>query len=121
MSSQMPQEIEVWYILPAIRRELAKSMINDYKLSQKETAGILNITESAVSRYVKSKRAKEVEFTDDAGKKIKLAAGRVIADNKLLMKEIYELCKMAKVTKLLCELHMQHDKSVAKGCDVCLK
>ena len=121
MSTQMPQEIEVWYILPAIRRELAKSMIEDYKLSQKETAKILNITESAVSQYVKSKRAKEVEFKGDASKKIKEAAGRIIKDSKMLMKEVYDLSGVIKVSKLLCEIHMQHDKNVPKGCDICLK
>ncbi len=121
MSTQMPQEIEVWYVLPAIRRELAKSMIKDYKLSQKDTSKILNITESAVSQYVKSKRAKEVEFKGDAAKKIKEAAGRIIADNKLLMKEVYDLSSVVKVSKLLCEIHMQHDKTVAKGCNICLK
>jgi len=26
----MPQEIEVWYTIPALRRELTKSMIEDY-------------------------------------------------------------------------------------------
>ena len=41
MQETMPQEIEVRYILPAIRRELARVFIEEHKLSQKETAKIL--------------------------------------------------------------------------------
>jgi uncharacterized protein len=121
MSSQMPQEIEVWYVLPAIRKELAKSMVEDYKLSQKEVAGILGITEAAVSQYRKSRRATGVEFNPGTLEEIKKAAGRVIRDSSLVRKEIYNLCSMVKVTKQLCELHMHHDKSVPEGCDICLK
>ena len=38
MSELMRQEIEVWDVLPAIRRELAKVMVTKHKLSQRETA-----------------------------------------------------------------------------------
>ena len=41
MQETMPQEIEVRYILPAIRRELARIFIQDHKLNQKEAAKIL--------------------------------------------------------------------------------
>ena len=53
----LPQEIEVWYIIPAIRRELAKNMIEKHGLTQKEAAEKLGLTEAAVSRYVSGKRA----------------------------------------------------------------
>ena len=42
MQNQMPQEIEVWYTIPALRRELAKSMIEDFKLSQKQVSENMN-------------------------------------------------------------------------------
>ena len=35
----MPQEVEVWYIIPALRRELAKSMVEDYKMMQNKIIG----------------------------------------------------------------------------------
>ena len=52
----MPQEIEVRYILPALRKELAIELSKDMK--QKEVANILNITQSALSQYHKEKRGK---------------------------------------------------------------
>ena len=51
----MPQEIEVWYIIPAVRRELAKSMVK-IGLKQKQIAVTLGITEAAVSQYLKLDR-----------------------------------------------------------------
>ena len=71
MQGQMPQEIEVWYILPAIRRDLTKSMINDLHLTQKEIAKIMGLTEAAVSQYIHSKRAKEIVFSNAVLKEIK--------------------------------------------------
>ena len=64
MQETMPQEIEVRYILPAIRRELARIFIQEHNLSQKEAANVLGLTEAAISQYLHYKRAKEVVFSD---------------------------------------------------------
>ena len=56
-----PQELEVWYILPAIRRELTISL-KEEGLKQRQVAEILGVTEAAVSQYIKSKRAKAIKF-----------------------------------------------------------
>ena len=118
---QMPQEIEVWYVIPAIRRELAKILVKDFKKSQKECAALLGITEAAVSQYLSQKRAKEVIFGRNTVKEIKKAAERIIKEGEVLMEEIYRLTAMVKVSKLLCDVHRKHDKTLPKGCDVCLK
>src|SRR3989338_7122887 len=65
MQETMPQEIEVRYIIPAIRRELASIFIKEHKLNQKEAAKLLGLTEAAISQYQHSKRAKEVVFSED--------------------------------------------------------
>ena len=64
-----PQEIEVFYILPALRRELAVSLKSAGK-SQKAIAGLLGVTEAAVSQYFSSKRASQVKFSDSLKKAI---------------------------------------------------
>jgi len=61
MKLEHPQEVEVWYVIPAIKRELSKSMMKDNGLSQKNVATLLGVTEAAVSQYINSKRANEVE------------------------------------------------------------
>jgi predicted transcriptional regulator len=57
MKNQIPCEIIVWHVLPAIRRELARIMIEKHGLTQKDTAKKLGLTEAAVSRYLSGKRA----------------------------------------------------------------
>ena len=65
----MPQEVEVWYVLPAIRRELAKVMKTktvqradedgdkkEHKITQKEIAKMLGVTEPAITQYLLRKR-----------------------------------------------------------------
>ena len=52
----MPCEIITWYMLPAIRRELAIRLIEHHGCTQKEAAGLLGITSAAVSQYLARKR-----------------------------------------------------------------
>ena len=59
----LPQEIEVWYMLPAIRKEFALTLIR-HELSQKEVAKLLGVTEAAVSQYKSEKRAHGLEFNE---------------------------------------------------------
>ena len=62
MSKVMPQEIEVWYLIPALRREFTRIFIKDYGLTQKQTADILGITEAAISQYLRLKIANQIKF-----------------------------------------------------------
>lgn len=114
----MPQEIEVWYILPAIRRELVKEMMV-LGLKQNQIASILGITEAAVSQYVKQKRAKEVEFTNETMEQIKASARAVMQDKERLIYEMQKILGMAKRSKTLCKVHYQHGNMPQK-CEACL-
>ena len=51
-------EYMMWNGLPVIRKEIAESMINDFGLSQKDTAEKLGITPAAVCQYVSRKRGR---------------------------------------------------------------
>ncbi|HLC55710.1 MAG TPA: hypothetical protein VJJ23_00555, partial [Candidatus Nanoarchaeia archaeon] len=77
MKFDMPQEIEVWYIIPALRREFA-SILKEKGFPQKQIAEKLKLTESAVSQYLKLKRAKDLDFDSNIQKEIKLAVDRFI-------------------------------------------
>src|SRR3989338_8090782 len=96
MHNQMPQEIEVWYIIPAIRRELTKSMI-DLGLTQKQVAKRMGITEAAVSQYLSFKRAKEVVFSNAVLDEIRKSA------KKMMQRKTQQNGKMSqrKLKKLL--------------------
>ena len=121
MGSIMPQEIEVWYLIPALRRELALSFINDYGLSQKKAAEMLGITDSAISQYLSLKRGNEIKFSKKEIEEIKKAAKEIIDDNKDIMKKIYDLSVSLRKSKTICGIHMSQDKNVEKNCDICFK
>ena len=118
----MPQEIEVRYILPAIRRELARIFIQEYKLSQKETASILGLTEAAVSQYQHSKRAKEVVFSEKVIDEIRVSAKRILADKSMhrqtLMAEMFRVSNLTNVKQILCDLHRSQSKDLG-NCNIC--
>jgi len=64
-----PCEIVVQKVLPAIRAELARIMI-DEGLPQHQVANRLGLTKAAVSQYVSAKRGHEVSFPTEIEGKI---------------------------------------------------
>lgn len=117
----MPQEIEVWYLIPALRRELAKVFIKDYKMSQKEAADILGITSAAISQYLNSKRGSEIKFSNGEIAEIKMAAEKIAGGKKSAMKEIYELSVLMKKSKAICAIHRSRERGISKECDICFR
>ncbi len=116
-----PQEIEVWYILPAIRRELAILLTKKHKLSQKEAAAILDVSEPAISQYMKSKRAKEVEFTKGTSMLIEKASENIIKDRSSLVHEVQNLIRAVRDDLTLCRIHRSKNKNLPAQCRACLR
>ncbi|MBT4174356.1 helix-turn-helix domain-containing protein [archaeon] len=115
----LPQEIEVWYIIPAIRKELAKALLEE-DLTQKEIAKRLCITEAAVSQYLKNKRGKDVKFSPAVLNQIKISARRIV-DSKAKsasMKELQRICKYLKRRDHMCKIHRSLNQGL-KGCRAC--
>jgi uncharacterized protein len=119
MSKVMPQEIEVWYLIPALRREFAKIFIKNHGFTQRKVANILGITESAISQYINSKRGREIKFSKEETSRIKVSAEKIIKDPENLVKELYDLCISLRESKTICNLHKSHDKTISKDCNVC--
>ena len=121
MQETMPQEIEVRYILPAIRRELAKIFIKEHEMNQKEAAKILGLTEAAVSQYQHLKRAKEVVFTNKIVDEIRISAGKILAEKNAkqrLIAEMYRISNLTTVRQILCDIHRAQSKDLEE-CNVC--
>ena len=119
--SVLPQEIQVWYIIPALRRELARVLIEEHGLAQRKVASILDVSEGAVSQYLNSKRGVSLAFDIDVLAEIKLAASRINQDNAVAMAELIRLSEMDSVKMVVCSLHMSQDSSVPKTCGICFK
>jgi hypothetical protein len=114
----LPQEIEVWYVIPSIRRELAKAMANK-GLNQKKIASILGVTGAAVSQYISQKRAKEVIFLADIVSEIEKSAEKIMADNDNLIEELQRLLDLVKKSRALCTIHHKYGTMPLK-CEACM-
>jgi predicted transcriptional regulator len=115
MQLKLRQEIEVWYVIPAIRREIAKAMMKK-KVKQREIANMLGVTDAAVSQYLSSKRASEVKFSKRMSNEISKSAER-IADGTNTIKEIQRLCRLCHEDGVCCFIHKHH--GAPKDCKVC--
>ncbi|MBI5036524.1 transcriptional regulator [Candidatus Micrarchaeota archaeon] len=114
-----PQEIEVWYVLPSLRRELAKKMA-EKALAQKQIAKLLGITEAAVSQYLSAKRGKEVKFGKEFEGKIREKAKEVSEGRVSAYEALSSLCRDFRESGELCFLHRKMEK-VPKSCTLCMK
>jgi len=111
---QTPCEHIVWHGLPVIRKEIAKSMIDNFGLNQKEVAKKLGITSSAVSQYLSGKRAnvdikdKDIIYEINKSAKLIIKSG----ENKTIS-ETCRLCKIfskRKIFPFICESCNEHIK-----------
>jgi predicted transcriptional regulator len=112
-----PQEVIVWYILPAIRREITKSLIEDYHLPQKEIARRFGLTEPAISQYKKGARG-DIELSSDIKDKVKEAARNIVEEDSRAPREVQRVLKYIQEGGFLCEFHKKYGL-VHEGCDMC--
>ncbi len=104
-----PQEIEVWYVLPAIRREVCKSLVAK-GMTQRAVARMLGVTEPAVSQYIRSKRASKLKFDAKFMALIEWTCGQM-AEGKISAYEgIQQLAFSYKRSGCMCVLHRKLDK-----------
>ena len=95
-----PQEIEVFYIMPAIRRELTIAM-KELGYTQKKIAQLLGVTEPAISQYLSKKRAVNIEFSEELKEKVKEAA-KNITDHFSLVEQMQHLMRLAHDERTKC-------------------
>jgi predicted transcriptional regulator len=112
----LPQEIEVWYIIPAIRRELAQVLIKKHNLKQKEVAKILGTTEAAISQYLHKKRAQTLKFPKEMRKQLENSAEIIVKDNKRVVNEILKLINLTKQCGVSCGICKKYNKGILDIC-----
>jgi len=128
----MPQEVEVWYVLPAIRRELTRTMI-EKGIPQKQIAQMLGVTEPAVTQYKlnKSKRSRgdQVDIPEKIIPEIRKSAEVIIDawENKdsgeyvyeIMTREINRLIEVLRDEGTLCDVHREYCAHVDGECSAC--
>lgn len=123
-------EIEYWYVLPAIRRELAKSLKELGSLRQKEVADILGISESAVSQYLKGTRAvlelengEDIEMPEWLVEEITKASQSILDNREDHANFLWQVNHLMNVIRerpraFLCKIHRTFGKT-DENCTVC--
>ena len=109
-----PQEIEMFYIMPTLRRELAIEMKN-LGLKQNKIADLLQIKKSTVSQYVNNQRGSKIEFSIGIKQEISKSAPK-ITDTLSLIRETQRLIREIRQSCELCRIHKQL-ANVPKNCE----
>jgi|SRR3989344_7175368 len=100
-----PQEIEVFYILPTLRNQLALAM-KAHGLKQRQIADYLQIAPAAVSQYIHDKRGSKVEFSKPILEEVKKSS-QIITDKLTLLREMQRLIRLIKQSGEMCKIHKQ--------------
>lgn len=84
----LPQEIEVWYVIPAIRSWISRCLIEDFDASYEKIGKILGVSRAAISQYVKGKRAAKIKLPKELGPQIMSACKILYKDETKSVEEI---------------------------------
>ncbi len=109
-----PQEIETFYILPTLRRYIAKGL-KERGMKQKDIAEMLGISSASISQYTSTKRGHQIQFPDAIVEEIKKAVS-LIKDRFTYFQQTQHLLHVIREQKVLCQIHMQFS-DVPAQCD----
>ena len=112
----LPQEIEVWYIIPAIRKELARVLTGKHELSYEKAGAILGVSKAAVSQYLSNKRANKVKLTAEVKKEIGKSASLIFENPMLALGEMQRILRYMKDKKCSCDVCKKFNKDVLNFC-----
>ncbi|WP_405287263.1 transcriptional regulator [Methanobrevibacter sp.] len=116
-----PCEIVVWYVIPAIRSELAKELLN-LGMKQKDVSELMDITQPAVSQYITDKRGSGIKLDDQVRGMVQEFA-RELSEGEAtkadLIPRTCKICKNVKTADVLVQLGI--DKSeLGEDCQTCI-
>jgi|SRR3989338_899905 len=115
---QLPQEIEVWYVLPALRREYAKVFISEHHLSQRQVAARLKVTEAAISQYINGKRGDVVHFSEKVLVEVRKSAAAIVGGKAELFRELERVSRTISVKRIVCEMCRSSNQGL-DDCEIC--
>ncbi len=119
-------EIVSLEILPAFRALIAKKLVNQYGLSQKEAAEKMGISQPAVSQYKRDVRGYKTEIFEKNPRLMEMvdSFARSMASGEVsgfdLTLGFCEICKHIRFEGDACELHRRLDPGLA-SCSVCME
>ncbi len=112
-----PQELEVFYFIPAIRKEFSVQMKKKGK-GQREIASLLGITEAAVSQYISKKRAMGIKLDKPVKEEISKSIEKIKTPMDSV-RETQQVLGFLRRSRLICKYHHKFLKFIPKDCSVC--
>ena len=112
-----PQELEVFYFIPAIRKELSIQMKKKGK-GQREIANLLGVTEAAVSQYISAKRATGIKLEKEVKEEISKSIDKIKTPLDSV-RETQQILAFLRRTRLICKYHHKFLKFIPKNCNIC--
>jgi predicted transcriptional regulator len=122
---KLPCEIASNSVVPAIRALLARELLETYEMKQTEVAGLLGITQTAVSKYTHRVRGIGLQIDRDGDVRVVvLRIAAALAKNGLdrtdLALRICSACELIRRKRLMCKLCERADPSInVQQCFVC--
>jgi len=120
-----PCEVGVKAVLPAIRALMAKTIIEKHGMKEEQAAGILGLSQSAVSRYLTKGRGNIIVIEG-------IAEVQALVDNMItllmnepakrteILKLFCQTCRTIREKGLMCQLCQKNlDKNWAEPCTFC--
>lgn len=124
----LPCEVGVKTILPAVKAILARNIVEKHGLKEKETAALLGLSQSAVSRYVTRNRGNhllEIEKTVDVQVLIDQMVTYLVKEPERKREIMLLFCKTCKAIRekgLMCNLcKKEMPQEWAQACVFCQK
>lgn len=116
-----PCEIVVWYVLPTIRREVAKELVETYHMKQADVGRLFGVTDAAISQYLKKKRGGSplIEESKDYPlflEEIRASAKNVYEGTSSMSIEMCRICKFIKNVGLLAQIYADSTGMEAPQC-----
>ena len=99
----LPQEIETYYVIPAIRSHFADLLIK-LGMQKKQVADIFGVTAATISQYRSKKRGNEIAF-DTVFKEEVMKSAAKITNQESYIRETQHVLKVLRSTKTFCEIH----------------
>ncbi len=117
---KLHQEVIIWYVVPYIRKSIV-DFLKEKSIKQVDIANFLDITPSAVSQYLHSKRGNlSGDFDEKVKNKIKQIFGEKFnLEDFNSRKIICELIYFIEQTSICCKIHREVEDFDKCCCDFC--
>lgn len=113
----LPQEIEVWYIIPAIRKELARILTEKHNMTFEKAGLLLGVSKAAVSQYLKNKRAGKFKLPKEIRKETEKSAEVIAKDEKKALMEIQRILRLIREKGCGCDTCKKYNPEILKLCN----